>query len=378
MSVPLYDHARVLARRRPEIEAAIARVLDSGRFDWGDEVPAFEAEFAAWTGAAHAVSVNSGTAALKVALLALGIGPGDAVITVANTDIASSSAIRHTGADVVWVDVDPVTRTMDVAALEAAIGPKTRAIMPVDLFGHPADMPAILAIARRHGLPVIEDACIALGATIDGTMVGRFATVTCFSFAPSKHLGSLGSGGCCLTEDADLAERMRKLSAYGQERARHRAMHSATGTGGLHHETEGLNERLDEIQAAVLRAKLPDLAATLAMRREQAARYGAELTGLGLDLPQEKPGYGHAWRNYVLETDDRDGLRARLGDKGIATSLSYAPPMHVQPVYAGLGVAAGALPVTEQSCARLIGLPIGPHLDAARQAEVIAAVKASV
>lgn len=378
MAVALYNHARLFARRKPEIEAAIARVLTSGRFDWGEEVPAFEAEFAAWNGAAHAVTTNSGTAALKVALLALGVGPGDEVITVANTDVAGSSAIRHTGATPVWVDIDPVTRTLDVAKIADAITPRTRALMPVDLFGHPADMPAIVALAHRHGLAVVEDACLALGAAIGGRRIGTFADVTCFSFAPSKHLGSFGSGGCALTQDGPLADRMRKLAAYGQDRARHYAMHSKTGTNGLHHETDGLNERLDEIQAAILRAKLPDLDAMLTERGAQAALYDEAFNDLPLDLPHVAPGYDHAWRNYVVELDDRDAFRARLAECGIATNLSYAPPMHLQPVYRALGVPEGSLPVTERSCGRLVGLPIGPQIGTDQIEEVIAAVRASV
>lgn len=369
MAVPLYNHVRLYERDKTAIDAAIARVIASGRLDWGDEMPAFEAEFATWNGASHAVAVHSGTAALKIALMALGIGPGDEVITVANTDISNSSAIRFAGADVIWVDIDPVTRTMAVGALAAAITPRTRAIMPVDMFGHPADMPAIMALAERHGLPVVEDACLALGATIQGRKVGTSATVTCFSFAPSKHLGSYGSGGCCLTEDADLAERMRKLSAYGQSRSRHYG-----GATGLWHETDGLNERLDEIQAAILRAKLPALAASLAERRRQAKRYGEGLAGLGIELPQVLPGYEHAWRNYVIEADNRDALMAHLAQAGISTSFAYAPPMHLQPVHAGLGVGKGALPITERFCERLLGLPIGPQLLEGEIEEVIGAV----
>jgi len=376
MAVRFHNHPRLYERRKSEIDAAIARVIGSGRFDWGEEVPAFETEFAAWNGVAHAVCVNSGTAALKVALLALGVGPGDEVITVGNTDIASSSAIHHTGARPIWVDVDPVSKTMDVAALEAAIGTRTRAIMPVDLYGHPADMVAIMAVAKRRGLVVVEDACLALGATIAGQKVGGFADVTCFSFAPSKHLGSFGSGGAALTANADVAEKMRKLSAYGQERVRHYAMHGPGGMGGLHHETHGLNERLDEMQAAILRAKLPDLDAMLAERRAQAVRYGAGLAGLGIDLPDVLAGYEHAWRNYVIEADDRDGLAQRLAERGIATNLTYAPPMHLQPVFADHNIGEGALPVTERSAKRLLGLPIGPQLSMDEIDEVIAAVRA--
>lgn len=377
MAVTFYNHQQLYQRQKPEIDAAIARVIASGRFDWGDEVPAFEAEFAAWNGASHAVGVASGTAALKVALLALGIGPGDEVITVSNTDIGSSSSIHHTGATPIWVDIDPVSRNMDVDALAAAIGPRTRAILPVDLYGHPADMTAIMAIAKQHGLKVVQDSCLSLGATIDSVKVGTMADVTCFSFAPSKHLGSFGAGGAALTEDADLAERMRKISAYGQERGRHYAMHGK-GMGGLHHETHGLNERLHEIQAAILRARLPFLNEMLAERRRQAAHYNAGLAGLDITLPATLPGYEHAWRNYVIETSERTKLLESLANRGIATNLTYAPPLHLQPVFADYGKRPGTLPVTERFADHLLGLPIGPQLETSVIDEVLEGVRASV
>lgn len=374
MALSFYNHHRLYQRDKAAIDAAIARVIASGRFDWGEEGSCFETEFAAWNGASHAVAVASGTAALKVALLALGIGTGDEVITVANTDISSSSSIHHTGARPIWVDIEPKSRTMDVDALSAAITPRTRAILPVDIYGHPADMKAIMAVAERHGLVVVEDACLALGATIDGVKLGTRAHVTCFSFAPSKHLGSFGSGGAALTEDAALAERMRKISAYGQERNRHYALHGA-GLSALHHETHGLNERLAEMQAAILRAKLPHLAGTLAERRAQARRYDEELAGLGLELPQTLPGYEHSWRNYVIECDDRLGLAERLHGLGIPTNLTYAPPLHLQPVFASRSAKRGDLPVTERFCDRLLGLPIGPQLRIDEIDQVIDAVR---
>jgi dTDP-4-amino-4,6-dideoxygalactose transaminase len=370
MPVPFYDHAKLYLARKREIDEAMQRVLASGRLDWGDEVPRFEDEFAAWVGASHAVTVGSGTAALKVALLALGIGPGDEVITVPNTDVASSSAIRFAGANVVWVDVDPTTRTMSPDALELAITPRTRAVMPVDLFGHPADLHAIIAIAQRHGIAVVEDACIALGAVLDGRKVGTFSDVSCFSFAPTKHLGAYGSAGACLTEDAVLAERIRKISGYGQARSRHQTIHSGGISLGLHHETDGLNERLDEVQAAILRVKLSDLDATLAARRKQAAHYESRLRGSRIDIPKVAKGAEHAWRNYVIEMDGRDDARQALAEAGIPTSLSYAPPMHLQPVYSAINLKVGSYPVAERSCERLIGLPIGPHLDLAQIDEV--------
>jgi dTDP-4-amino-4,6-dideoxygalactose transaminase len=375
MTVSSHDHGKLYRSQKPEIDAAMARVLSSGRLDWGEEVPAFEAEFAAWNGATHAVTTNSGSAAIKIALLALGIGPGDEVITVANTDISTSSAIRHTGAMPIWVDIDPVSKTIDLDAMAAAVTPRTRAIVPVDIFGHPADIFGVLAIAARHGLAVVEDACLALGATIGSRKVGSLSTATCFSFAPTKHLGAFGAGGCVLTEDSQLAARMQKIAAYGQDRSRHRAMQSAVGGSGLCHETEGLNERLDEIQAAILRVKLTALASTLDSRRRQAETYSAAFAGLPLDTPQVLPGYGHAWRNYVLEADGRDEVRARLAQAGIPTNLSYAPPMHLQPVYAHLCVREGALPVTERTSRRLFGLPLGPHLDPEQTEEVVAAVR---
>lgn len=376
MSVPLYDHAALYVADRPRIDAAIARVLTSGRLDWGEEVPAFEADFAGWLGAAHAVAVGSGTGALKAALKALDIGPGDEVITVTNTDIAGSSAIRFAGADVVWVDIDPATRNIDVAQTEAAITPRTRAILPVDMYGHPADMLALRRLADAHGLVIVEDACLALGAEIGNRRLGTIADITCFSFAPTKHLGAYGSAGACTTEDPALARRLQMVSAYGQSRDRHSATF-AGGGAGLHHETDGLNERMDEIQAAILRAKLPGLEATLGLRRDQAARYGERLAGVGIDLPGEHGPVRHAWRNYVVELDDRDGVRARLTERGIGTNTPYAPPMHLQPVYAGLGHGPGSFPHSERSCARLMGLPLGPHLtldDIDRAAEAVVAV----
>ncbi|TAU55629.1 DegT/DnrJ/EryC1/StrS family aminotransferase [Rhizobium leguminosarum] len=362
LRVPMYEHGKLYQLQKQEIDDAVRRVIEKGVFDWGEEVAAFEEEFAAWNGVEHAVSVNSGTAAIKIALLAAGVGRGDEVITVPNTDISSSSGIRHTGADVVWVDVEPLSRTMDTQALRRAITPRTKAILPVDLFGHPANMTEIMEIARQHGLIVIEDACLALGATIDGHKVGGFATATCFSFAPKKHLGSYGSGGAILTRDAALAERMQKLAAYGQSRERHRDNTAVAGNTGLYLEEEGSNEQLDELQAAILRIKLSGFAENLRTRRNQAARYDQALQNLTLDLPSCREGVEHAWRNYVVERDDRDPVRQYLSDNGVQTNLSYAPPMHLQPVYRFMNKGENSLPVAERSCSRLFGLPIGPHI----------------
>lgn len=361
VNVPLYDHATLYAEAKPQIDAAINRVLTSGKLDWGEEVPAFETAFAAWLGASHAVGVGSGTGALKAALKALGIGPGDEVITVTNTDIAGSSAIRFVGADVVWVDIDPATRNIDVELAEMAITPRTRAILPVDMYGHPADLHALRGLADRHGLFIVEDACLALGAEIGNRKIGTIADITCFSFAPTKHLGAYGSAGACATEDSALAKKLQMVSAYGQSRERHSETF-AGGGAGLCHETDGLNERMDELQAAILRAKLPDLDATLAMRRAQAARYSERLAGCGIDLPAEFGPVFHSWRNYIVELDERDAVRAQLSNLGVGTNTPYAPPMHLQPVYSQIGHCIGDFPHTERSCARLMGLPLGPHL----------------
>jgi len=375
MAVAFYNHARIYHRRKAEIDAAIRGVLESGRLDWGDHVPAFEAEFAAFVGASHAVTVNSGTAALKAAFLALGIGPGDEVITAPNTDIGTVSSIHLAGAASVFVDVEPDTLCMDPAAARAAITPRTRAILAIDMFGHPAALAELSALARQAGLALVEDACLALGAELGGRRLGSFADVTCFSFAPTKHLGSIGSGGACATEDPALAERLRKLTGYGQDRARHRAIGGAPPP--LHHETEGMNERMDEIQAAVLRVKLPDVADSVAARRRQAAFYAEALGGL-VEVPRERPDALHAFRNYVAHLDRRDAVRERLTAMGIASALSYAPPMHLQPVYAGKGLGRGSFPVAERSGDRLLGLPIGPHLDDSEVAEVAEALAAAV
>ena len=371
--VKLYDLAKLYLRRRVEIDGAIQRVLESGRVDWGDEVPCFESELAAWLGAKYCVTVNSGTAALRVALLALGVGRGDEVILTPNVDIASSSAVRSVGADIVWVDVDPVTLTMDLGGLRAAIGPRTSAVMPIDLFGHPARLMEILDIAHSKGLAVVEDACLALGASIGNHAVGTISDITCFSFTPSKHLGAYGSGGACVTADLNLADRMRKLSRYGQ--ARVHSQNTMVVGEVSQYETDGLNERLDEIQAAVLRVKLPDLTSSLASRIRQAHIYTSSLSSLAIETPVVLPEHVHAFRNFVVHSDNRDILRARLAQEGIESALSYSPPMHLQPAYSSLGLKEGAFPNAENSCRRLIGLPIGPHLEDAQIGVVVQALR---
>lgn len=375
MAVAMYDHAALYRANKAGYDAAVARVMASGCYDWVIEVPTFEAEFAEYLGAKHVVGVGSGSAALRAALRALNIGAGDEVITVANTDVAVSSAINAVGATIIWVDIEPDTRCIDPTAVEAAITPHTRAIIAVDMYGHPADMPALRAIGDRHGLSLVQDSCLSIGAEIQGERVGTMANVTCFSFSPGKHLGAFGSGGACATEDAELAELIRRFSADGQDRSRH---FTSPRPLGLQHETEGENSRLHEIQAAILRVKLPTLDAALAARREQAAKYEEVLSDLPLVLPGERKNYCHAWRNYVIEVEDRAALSARLFEAEIENNALYAPPMHQQPVYAYLDKPYGSLPVTEAFCDRLLGVPIGPHLELPDIEEVAAAVRSAL
>lgn len=370
MRVPGYDLAAQYRALKNDIDAAVYRVLESGRLDWGTEVPAFEAEFAQWVGVKHAVGTNSGTAALKIALLALGIGPGDEVITVPNSDISTTSAIHHVGAQSVWIDVDPDTLNMDPSLLEDAITPRTRALLPVHLYGHPADMPALSEIAQRHNLFIVEDACLALGASIEGQPVGSWGDITCFSHAPSKHLGAAGSGGTAVTNDAELAERMQLYAGYGQPRER--TYNRSVAGRPQHMLVEGVNERLDELQAAILRAKLPHLEKRIELRRDNAKAYTATLENSSIRLPVERPGYRHTYRNYIIRVPDRERVQRELAEAGITTGLLYVPPLHLQPVYeARFGYKRGSFPVTEEACDTLISIPIGPEVTPRQRDHVI-------
>ena len=372
MAISFYDHAAAYRELRPALDAAVARVLGSGRLDWGPESPAFEAEFAAWLGVARAVGTNSGTAALKVALLGLGIGRGDEVITIPNSDIGSTAAIHHAGATAVWVDVEPDTGNIDPVQVDAVVTSRTAAILPVDLYGHPADMPALRAVAGRHGLAIVEDACLALGASIDGRPVGQWADVTCFSFAPSKHLGGFGSGGAAVTDDPAIARRMERFAGYGQDRERH--YRAGLAPPPLDHLAEGLNERLDELQAAMLRVKLPHLREIVEGYVERAAAYSEALATSTVMTPAVRPGHVHTFRNFVVHLEERDRVRARLAEEGIATGLHYAPPLHRQPVYRETAAAKRPFPVADRLGDTLLSLPIGPHLDPESCARVASAL----
>lgn len=358
LPVPFGDLRRQNEALRAELDAAVTRVIESGWYILGREVAAFEEEFAAFCGAAHCVGVASGAEALYLALAALDVGPGAEVITVANACMYQVAAILQAGARPVLVDVDPTTHTLDPQALAAAISPRTRAIMPVHLFGRLADMPAIMRVAEQHGIPVVEDAAQAHGAwmnDVDGRprKAGAWGAIACFSFYPSKNLGALGDGGALTTDDPNLAGRLRRLRMYGWGAKYHTA------------EPGGRNSRLDELQAAILRVKLRHLEAGNAARRERAAWYGQLLAGAPVRTPADAP--GHVYHLYVIEAGRREALRTHLQAAGVGCDVHYPEPAHLQPAYAGLGYAPGSLPHTEALAGRILSLPMFPEL---RRAEV--------
>lgn len=364
MRVPFVDLKAQLDSIRPEIDAGIAEVLDTTAFIQGKQVRAFETAFAEYLGAGHAIGVGNGTDALYLALRALGIGPGDEVITAANTFIATTEAITGVGANIVLVDIDPASYTIDPALIEAAITPRTKAIIPVHLYGQPAEMSAIMAIADRHNLFVIEDACQSHGAWYDGRRTGTIGHIGCFSSYPGKNLGAYGDAGVVVTNDDDLATRLRLLANHGSAQK-------------YHHEIEGWNSRLDTIQAVVLGVKLPHLDAWNALRRQHAERYATLLAGSGVKTPTIEHG-DHVWHLYVIETEDRDDLSRRLGEQGIASGVHYPIPLHLQPAYQHLGHGPGAFPVTEQVAARILSLPMYPELTDEQITLVADAVHANV
>jgi dTDP-4-amino-4,6-dideoxygalactose transaminase len=364
--IPSGDLRRQAAELQHELAAAAARVIASGWYILGSEVTAFEQAFAAYCGAAHCVGVASGFDALYLALAALDIGPGDEVVTVANACVYQVAAILQAGARPVLVDIDPATQNMDTDALAAAISPRTRAILPVHLYGRLADMGAILAIAGRHGLPVVEDAAQAHGAwSRDGAgsirRAGAWGLCGCFSFYPSKNLGAVGDGGAIVTSDEALAARLRRLRMYGW------------GEKYVAVESGGRNSRLDELQAALLAVKLAHLDSWNAARRERAGWYAELLAGAPLELPADDP--GHVYHLYVAASDRRDDLRRHLRTAGIATDVHYPLPAHLQPAYAHLGYRTGDLPHTERQAGRVLSLPLYPELSRAEVERVAGAVR---
>ena len=362
--IPYADLRRQYRAIKPEIDEAVLRVLDSTQFILGEEVVAFEREFAAYCGTADAIGVNSGTSALHLALLAAGIGPGDEVITVPFTFVATAAAIVYAGATPVFVDIDPETFTMAPAAIEQAITSRTKAIMPVHLYGQAADMDPILDIARRRGLVVIEDAAQAHGATDKGRPCGSIGAMAAFSFYPGKNLGAYGEGGAVVTSDPALAKKIRVMRSWGEERR-------------YEHSVKGFNYRMDGIQGAVLRVKLRHLDAWTDARRARAADYARAFAGTGIATPVERPDCRHVYHVYAVRLSQRDSTRAALQAAGIQTGVHYPIPIHLQPAHADLGYGPGDFPVSEQAAAQVLSLPIFPEMTVEQVEQVAAAVLAA-
>ena len=392
MQVPPFSLSEQLADLGAELDDAVLRVLRSGQYIGGAEIQRFEQAFAASVDCPHAVGCNSGTDALILALRGLGIGPGDEVITASFSFFATAEAISAVGATPVFVDVDPVTYLIDLSQIEAAITPATKALIPVHLFGRPVDMEALMAIAQRHGLKVVEDCAQATGAHWGGKAVGSWGDVGCFSFFPTKNLGGAGDGGAVTCHDPALAQAMRELAVHGMPR---RYLHTELG----------YNSRLDSLQAAVLNVKLPRLNGWVERRKAIAARYLEALGNLpGLQLPEpgSDPAVGHGWNQFVVRVKRcaaeptncsgscpdnpsefglpssrcRDWLKQSLQDQGVNTIIYYPIPIHRQPAYADLALAPGSLPVTEQLCSEVLSLPIFPELSSEQQELVINTLKA--
>lgn len=332
-----------------EIDAAIGRVLDTSEFVLGSEVAAFEQEFAAYCGASECIALNSGTSALHLALLAAGVGPGDDVITVPFTFVASIAAILYAGARPVLVDIDPRSFTIDSAKIEASITSRTKAILPVHLYGQPADMDPIIDIARRHRLIVIEDAAQAHGAKYKGRPVGTLSDITSFSFYPTKNLGAYGEGGAVTTNNSEYARTIRMLRDWGQDRK-------------YHHVLRGFNYRMEGLQGAILRVKLHHLDQWTEARRNAASQYNQLLADCGVELPTEMPWARHVYHVYTLRAEDRDALQAALQAEGIQTAVHYALPAHLQPAYADLGYSRGSFPHSEKAANEVLSLPLYPEI----------------
>jgi dTDP-3-amino-3,4,6-trideoxy-alpha-D-glucose transaminase len=360
LEVAFLDLGRQVAAMRDELEAATARVLDSGRFLLGEEGEALEREFAAACGAAHAVGVASGTDAVELALRAAGVQPGDEVVTQANTCVPTVTGIVRAGGMPVLCDADPRSGAMDLDSLEAALGERTRAVVPVHLYGQCADAEAIVALCEPRGIAVIEDCAQAHGATVGGRHAGTIGAAGAFSFYPTKNLAALGDGGMVVTGDADIAERLRLLRHYGQ-------------TGRYRHQVFGVNSRLDELQAVVVRAKLPRLPEWSERRREIAATYSEALRDGPVEPLVELPDRRHAFHLYVVRAPERDRLQGDLAARGVATLIHYPIPIHRQPAFAEL--ARGPVPLrgAEQLGDSVLSLPLYPELTAAEVDAVAAA-----
>ncbi|MBV8504525.1 MAG: DegT/DnrJ/EryC1/StrS family aminotransferase [Alphaproteobacteria bacterium] len=356
--IPFLDLRSQYRQIKPAIDTAIATVIDSAQFVLGPEVAAFEERFAAYCGTKYCIGLNSGTSALHLALLAAGIGPGDEVITVSMTFVATAAAILYCGARPVFVDIDPDTWTMNYKLIEAAITPRTRAILPVHLHGLMAEMGPIVEVARRHGLVVIEDAAQSHGATYKGNVAGSLGEIGCFSFYPGKNLGAFGEAGAVVTNDPELARKVSLLRDWGQE-------------SKYRHTLAGYNYRMEAIQGAVLNVKMDYIENWTAGRRAVAAQYDRLLVDSRCQLPARLAHSRHVYHVYALRVADRDRLQNTLHALGIGTSIHYPVPVHLQKAYEDLGYRRGDLPVTEEAADEFLSLPLYPELQPDQVAEVV-------
>jgi len=359
MNIPFLDLKTQFREIEHEVLPMVKEAMENAAFIGGPQVTGFETEFAAFCDSKYGVGVNSGTDALRFALMAAGVGPGDEVITVPHTFIATTEAISQVGAKPVFVDILPDTYNMNASKIQRAIGPKTKAVVPVHIYGQTADMDLILEIAKKKNLVVIEDACQAHGALYKGKKAGSMGLVGCFSFYPGKNLGAYGEGGAVVTQSEDIANKIRMIRDHGQGKK-------------YFHDMEGYNGRLDAIQAGVLRIKLRRLPAWNEARRRNAQYYNELLSpDKGVTVPKEADGCRHVYHLYVILVDDRDGLQKYLNEKGIGTGLHYPVPLHLQKAYAYKGYKEDDFPVTESVAKRLLSLPMFPELTRA-QIEYIA------
>jgi dTDP-4-amino-4,6-dideoxygalactose transaminase len=360
--VPFGDMKAHVAGMRAEIDAAVGRVLDSGWFILGPEGEAFERELAQAIGAADAVGVANGTEAIQLALEALSLASGDEVVTSPLTAAFTALGVLRAGVRPVFADLDPVTLNVSPETVERALTPRTRAILPVHLYGHPVDLDPMLEIARRRGIPLVEDACQAIGARYKGRTVGAISGIGALSFYPTKNLGAFGDGGAVVVSDPDLARRLRRLRNGGQ-------------SDRYRHEVAGINSRLDEMQAALLRAKLRHLARWTDRRRALAARYDEGLAGAGVELPNEQPYARAVYHLYVVRHPRRDALAAALRERGIGTLVHYPIALHLQPAFADLGGKKGDFPVAERAAGEILSIPLFPEMTDAQAEAVIRAIR---
>jgi dTDP-4-amino-4,6-dideoxygalactose transaminase len=363
VAIPAFDLQLQYRALKDELHAALSAVLESGEFILGPAVKALENRIAPYCDCTHAVGVASGTDALRLALTAVGVGPGSEVITTPFSFIATGNSISHCGARPVFVDIDPATYTIDPDAVAAAITPRTRALLPVHLYGLPADMTRLVPLAEKHNLVIIEDCAQAIGATFQGRKVGSFGAAGCLSFYPTKNLGAYGDGGMVVSTRADVAEKVDVLRRHGSKKK-------------YHADLLGFNSRLDSIQAAILGVKLNYLDRWTTQRRELAQRYNALLAGLPVTLPVEAPGSVHVYHQYTIRAPRRDELAAYLKEQGIGTMIYYPVPMHRQSLYAELDYREGSLPESEKASREVLSLPMFPELTEEQQAAVAEAIRA--